>query len=300
MSGADLLIHELTRRQHGLVTRTQLLEGGLSASTVDYRIKSGRLRPIHRGVYQVGPLEAPRYREMAAALACGPGAIVSHRSAAGLWQMLPPPGRDAPVDVIIRTDERRKRPGIRMHRPGGVEPGEIAELEGIPVTSPVRTLFDLSSAVHPRDLERALARAEREGLANRFQLVEQADRWCGRVGIPALRALLQAEGAPALTRSEAEDRLLELLEESSLPRPETNVAVQGHEVDFFWRTERVAVEVDGFAYHSSTDRFERDRLRDAELSASGVQVVRLTWRQLVKEPKAVLVRLAQTLARAGC
>jgi very-short-patch-repair endonuclease len=121
----------------------------------------------------------------------------------------------------------------------------------------------------------------------------------GRPGTPALRALLQYHGSPALTHSEAEERFLALIRKGRLPAPEANVVFGGHELDFLWRSKGVAVEVDGFAFHSSRSQFERDRRRDAQLLVGGIQVIRFTWRQIEAEPYAVLACLAQALARAG-
>jgi very-short-patch-repair endonuclease len=117
--------------------------------------------------------------------------------------------------------------------------------------------------------------------------------------VSELRALLTRERGPALTRSEAEERLLALVRQAGLPAPECNVRIAGHEVDFLWRASRLIVEVDGYAFHGSRDAFERDRRRDAELQAVGLTVVRLTWRRLVHEPEAVVALLARRIAPAS-
>jgi very-short-patch-repair endonuclease len=166
------------------------------------------------------------------------------------------------------------------------------------VTSPPRTLLDLAEVVSPRDLERALAEAQGRGLARHNELLEQIERNPGRRGIARLRDLLQRQEGPALTRSEAEERLLALLRAARLPSPELNARVGGHEVDFLWRDASLIVEVDGYAFHSSRLAFERDRLRDAELQAAGFQVARATWRQIVDEPHALIARIAHALALA--
>jgi very-short-patch-repair endonuclease len=289
-------------RQHGVVTRAQLLEVGLTSEMVDRRVRSRRLRPLHRGVYLhgalIGSLEPARAREMAAVLACGPGAVVSHRSAASLWELVAPRRRDH-IDVTIPGADRGRRPGIRPHRVTALAADEATELEGVPVTSPVRTLLDLAALVRPRTLEQALAEARRRELAA-LEDVATALRRAGRKrGTRALRRLIAGEHIPAFTRSAAEERLLGLIRRGRLPPPETNVRVAGMEVDFVWRSHRVVVEVDGFAYHSSRRTFESDRRRDTRLAASGFQVLRVTWRQLMEEPAPLLVKLAQVLALAG-
>jgi very-short-patch-repair endonuclease len=293
------IIHGMALQQHGVVTRTQLLAAGVSRRSVDGRLRANRLRPLHRGVYLVGPLLPGRGREMAAALACGAGAVVSHRSAAVLWELLPPVGDSCPVDVTVQGRDGGRRKGIRPHKVPDLKPEDVAAVHGIPVTTPVRTIVDLASAVSARELEQALAQAERRQLVTLEELRVLVDRRPGRTGTPALRALLQHHGSPAPTRSEAEERYLALIRRAKLPTPEANVVLGGHELDFLWRSEGIAVEVDGFAFHSSRSQFERDRRRDAELLAGGIQVIRVTWRQIEAEPYAVLACLAQALARAG-
>jgi len=139
----------------------------------------------------------------------------------------------------------------------------------------------------------------RQNLLDRRDLLAPVTRRAGKRGAPLLRALLAEETGPALTRSEAEERLLILIRKAQLPPPETNVHVGNYEVDFYWRRERFVVEVDGQAFHSTTRAFENDRRRDGWLAASGIRVMRVTWKQLTNEPEALLVRLTQALIRTG-
>ncbi len=291
-------IAELGRRQYGVVTRCQLLGAGVPARTVEHAVATGRLRPIHRGVYGTGPVLPPRAVEMAAVLACGDGAVVSHRSAAGLWEILPSPTPPTPVEVTVMKPSRRKM-GIRAYRVLSLPPDEATHIEGVPVTSPGRTLLDLAGVANVRDLEHAVARAERSGLVTPRRIAELFERHPRRPGSAALRALIDGNASPALTRSEAEERFLEIVRRGQLRTPETNVVVAGFEVDFLWRSERLVVEVDGFAYHPVRSAFERDRRRDAVLGTHGYRVLRVTWSQLESEPEAVLVRVAQMLARSA-
>jgi len=290
-------IAAIAARQHGLVTRAQLLAAGLARDAVQYRVKCRRLRPVQQAVYRLGPLVAPLEPEMAAVLACGPRSAISHWSAGTLWRVRPREG-GALVDVTLPFADRRKRPHVRVHRTRQLEPDEVTTFEGIAVTTPARTLVDLSGCLRPRELEQTLARAERLELVSAEELAALIARRPRRRGIPELRSLLAPNGRPALTRSEAEERLLALVRKAQLPPPETNTRFSGFEVDFLWRAERLVVEVDGFAFHSSANRFEQDRLRDARLAAKGLRVMRVTWRQLEREPVAVAARLAQTLALA--
>lgn len=297
---ADDRIVAIAARQHGVVGRAQLLASGLTPRMVASRVAAGRLRPLHRGVYLLGglrgPLEPERAREMAAVVACGTGAVLSHRSAAWLWGVLSRPDPAAPVEITIPTRARRGRPGIRVRRSG--LSGETTRFDGIPVTNPARTLRDLSSLVSAPELDRAAARFERRGLIDPSEMSFLPARHRGRPGAPLLRAALWCGDGPALTRSRAEERFLDLVRGGRLPRPRTNTVVRGHEVDFLWPVEKLVVEVDGFRFHGSRGSFEDDRRRDAELVAAGLRVLRVTWRQIAEEADATLVRVAQALARA--
>lgn len=295
----DERIAALAGRQHGVVTRSQLLTMGVTRRMVDSRLRAKRLLPLHRGVYRLGtlrgPLQPERAREMAAVLACGPGAVLSHRSAAWIWELLPRPVAGASVDVTVPNRARPLRPGIRSRSSTDLSPDETTVRGGIPVTTPGRTLRDLTTAIGFRDLGRATARAERRKLIDADDLQILAARQEGRPGAVLLRALASGKESPAFTRSEAEERFLDLVRRGGLPTPKTNVPVQGHEVDALWRDEGLAVEVDGFGFHDSRTAFENDRLRDAELAAVGIRTMRVTWRQIVDKPNETLVRVAQAL-----
>lgn len=286
----------LAATQHGVVTREQLLSAGVGSNAVDRGVKSARLHGLHRGVYRVGPVIAAHGHLMAAVLASGPSAVVSHRSAAILWGIVGASLRPPAVEVIVRGSDRR-RPGIRIRRIATLAEDEVARRDGIPVTAPARTLYDLAAIVRPRTLERAVAEAFSRRLTDADRIVELMARHPKGPGLRALRAVL-TPGRPVLTRSEAEERFLALLRKARFDPPEVNVVLAGFEVDFLWRTERLVTEIDGFAFHSSPQAFERDRRRDAVLAAEGVTVVRVTWRQLVTEPEAVIVRLARAHTRA--
>lgn len=179
-----------------------------------------------------------------------------------------------------------------------LDPCDVTAREGIPITTPARTLLDLAATVERRELERALAEAEVRRLVSPQQLADLLAVASGRRGATALKALLRNQGGPSLTRSEAEERVLALVRAARLPMPQTNTRIGRHEVDLYWRDERLALEVDGYAFHSSRTAFERDRLRDAELQAAGLRVMRVTWRQIVDAPEAVVARLAQALAQS--
>lgn len=234
-----------------------------------------------RGIYQVGPVTAEHGRDMAAVLACGGTALLSHHSAAALWKVRPQ--HDGDVHVTVSGHDQRSRPGLRVHQSLSLN---AAVLDGLPLTTPARTLRDLATCLPQHQLDRAVEEAQVLRLTTREELL-QLD------GSRALARALHIE--PSLTRSEAERRLLDLVRAARLPRPETNVRVAGHEVDFLWRDHKLVVEVDGFAFHATRAAFERDRARDADLQAAGDRVIRLTWRQIVEEPHAVVARLARLM-----
>jgi very-short-patch-repair endonuclease len=291
----ERLVEALAARQYGVVTRRQLREAGLSEHAIDNLVKRGHLRAIHRGVYRVGPLVAVRAREMAAVLASGADACVSHQSAAVLWELLSPGSAPAAIAVIVRGRHRPVRPGIASHREPTLRADEVTHLEGIPITTAARTVLDLAGLTSSRQLERALARCKRKHPTAWDALPELLRRHPRHVGSRRLRAILGSGTTPALTRSEAEERLLALIRRGRLREPETNVRIHGFEVDFLWRAERLVVEVDGFAFHSSRRSFEGDRLRDGDLVGHGLRVARVTWHHLTNEPEALLVRLTRAI-----
>jgi very-short-patch-repair endonuclease len=233
---------------------------------------------------------------MAAVLACGEGAVVSHECAASIYGVLNP--RPGPVDITLPGRSNRSRSGIRLHRTRSLERVDVRYRFRISLTAPARTLIDLARVLSAAELQRACEEAQVRRLVTLAELRSALDRSPGRRGTAAMRALLEHDSPPALTRSEAEARLLALLRAADLTPTATNTRVGRHEVDFVWRRQRLVVEVDGFAYHASREAFERDRLRDAELRANGYRVIRVTWRQIEDRPEAVIARLAQALAVA--
>jgi very-short-patch-repair endonuclease len=292
----DALILETAARQHGVVSRRQLLRLGVSRDTIERRRSAGLLRALHRGVYRVGPVAGPYAREMAAVLATDGAGVASHRSAAALWGLLPRRDDEEPVELVVVGGGVRRRHRVHVYRVQVLPRDEVTTLDHVPLTTPARTLVDLAGAASGRELERVWAHMERENLARRSDLVEVLARRPRCCGAGKLRALLAPGRAPAFTRSEAEERLLALVRKAQLRAPETNVRIDSVEVDFYWHAERLVVEVDGYAYHASPRAFERDRRRDARLTARGLRIMRVTWRQIAEEPEATLARLAQALA----
>jgi hypothetical protein len=277
----DMLIVAIADRQYGVISTRQLRDAGLDKDHVLHRVRTGRLHHVHRGVYAVGRRGLTHHgRWMAATLACGKGAVVSHRSAAALWGMLTS-RIEACVDISVPSHGgRRKRSGVRMHRSSTLGPDQVTHRLGIPVTVPERTFLDLERMVSPPELRSAARQAAMLGLPIGTDVTHDG------------------------TRSELEFRFLRLCERSGLPPPEVNVRIGPFLADFVWSTERLIVETDGYRYHRGRAAFEADRERDLELRALGYDVMRLTYRQVTDRPtetaSAIRVALAtQSPSRPG-
>lgn len=300
MAGAvDRAIAALAEVQYGVVSHAQLIELGLSEAAIQWRLRVGRLHRLYRGVYLVGHRAAPdRAAEMAALLACLPDAFISHRSAARLWRLLRFVADTQPVDVTVVGREVHGQKGLRIHRVGSIDPGDVSELGPMVVASPARTILELASVLSIGGLESAIAQGLRQDppLFSLDDLAHQIARNRGKRGVARLRQVTQLGGGPQFTHEGAERRILALVRSHGLPAAETNAIVNGIEVDVVWRAARVIVEVDSRRFHLDPIAFERDRLRDAELAAVGYLVIRITWRQLTATPEVVAARLRRTLA----
>jgi predicted transcriptional regulator of viral defense system len=296
------VISDLAGRQHGVVALTQLVDLGLTVRTVDKRVGGGRLHRVHQGVYAVGhPALTADGRRMAAVLACGLDAVLSHRSAAALWDLR----LDERSSIDVTAPNRRGRipKGIDAHRHGSLRLADRTSLKGIPCTTVARTLLDLAGVVGMRQLEKAISEAEVLRLFDLDTMREVIARSRGRRGIARLRLLVsEFDPRTKLTRSELERRFLALCGRAGLPPPEVNVPLAlGRdliEADFLWRDARLIVEADGRAFHDTASAFERDRRRDQRLMLAGWQVIRCTWRQVVDEPADLARTLRKLLATA--
>jgi very-short-patch-repair endonuclease len=236
-------------------------------------MRTARLHRIHRGVHAVGHSQLSKEgRWMAATLAGGDAAVLSHRSAASLWGLLPNrEGSD--IEISVPGDGgRRRRAGIRLHRCPSLLAQHTTRRQGIPVTTPSRTISDLRGAVSPQELRRAQRQADVLGLA------------------PGSNA------SPDGTRSELEYCFLELCRKHRLPAPEVNVRIGSLVVDFLWPGRHLIVETDGYRYHRGRIAFEEDRSRDLRLRTLGYSVIRLTYRQVVDRPEDVAAGLRGALS----
>jgi very-short-patch-repair endonuclease len=299
------MLADLVRRQHGMVSRQQLLGAGLSRDAVRRRVNSGVMDRVARGVYAMGPVRGPLAGEWAAVLGASKGAVLAEWSAARVLELTT--SHDVgPVTLLVPRGASGRREGARRCR--NLLDDEVTEVRGLPVTTPARTLLDLARHGTTRGLEDALAAAVHQRLARGDELRATIARHPTHPGALRLRSLLGEEDqrtAPA--RSEAERRLLALLRRGGLPVPAVNARVHGFELDAYWSRQRLAIETDGVRFHSSQAAFHRDRRRDAVLAAAGILVMRVTWRHLRHEPDATLARIAQALvlrdpdvARCSC
>jgi very-short-patch-repair endonuclease len=297
-SSDDAAIAALADRQYGAVARRQLIALGIGPRAIEHRLAKGRLHPLYRGVYAVGDRALPPEAAwMAGLLAAGPGAVLSHRSAAVVWRIV---RRDGVLVEATTPVARRRRSGLILHT-ADLAPDEVTLHRGLPVTTVPRTLLDIAAVLPRRRLERALDEAEVLRLGDALPLRHLVERHAGRRGVETLRGLLDdAVIGSTATRSELEDRFRALVDEAGLPRPRVNhtVQVRGRlfELDCAWPSQRIAVELDGHVFHGTRSAFERDRARDRMLQAAGWRVIRITWRQLAQQPQAVVSDLVSLLA----
>jgi hypothetical protein len=287
--GIDAAIAALAERQHGVVARRQLDALGVGRGAIDRRLHRGRLCAIHRGVYGVGHRAlSTQGRWMAAVLAAGPGAVLSHQSAAALWGLRP----TARNRIDVTTSRKLStRPGIHPHC-AVLQPDEITTQNGIPTTTPARTLLDLAAVLPKQAVQRAVNEAEVLRLADATAVHDLKARHPRHRGISKLHA---DHHIPALTRSELEARFITFLDVAVLPRPTVNTLIEDMEVDFAWPEHRLIAELDGFEFHATRRAFERDRARDRRLQAHRWRVIRITWRQLHDDPERLAAELAVLL-----
>jgi very-short-patch-repair endonuclease len=285
-------VAELAERQWGVVSLVQVRAAGLGRGAVEKAVRGGRLHRLYRGVYAVGHARLGREgRWLAAVLACGEGAVLSHRSAAAHWGLL------ATEQTCIEVTAARPRRGtatLRVHRARSLDARDTTIHHGIPTTTVARTLLDLAATTTPERLERALAQAERLRLYDHNAITDVIARTNGHRGRTILTHATAQE--PKLTRSEAEAIFLNLAREAGLPDPLTNFTLSAPdlprlEVDFYWPTYCLIVEIDGWETHRTKAAFEADRARDAALTAIGNRVLRFTWRAINNDSATVKRRL---------
>lgn len=277
-----------------MVSRADLLELGFSPRSIKHRIERGRLHPVMSGVYSVGrPQLTGEGRWMAAILACGPGAALSHGSAAALWRI----GRERGswIDVAIRRRSDLRRPGIRVRNRSALPAERIISHLRIPVTAPTQTLIDQATELTPKELERAVNEADKRDLIDPESLRHALSDYAGEPGVRPLRSLLDRQTF-RLSDTELEVLFRPIAERAGLPIPLTKEMVNGFEVDFYWPGLGLVVETDGLRYHRTASAQTRDALRDQTHTASGLTPLRFSRYQVKYEPRHVRDVLSRTAA----
>lgn len=299
MAEVDREIAAVARRQHGVLSIARLRALGLSDRQIRRRVADGRLHTLHRGTFAVGHRALSlRGRWLAAVLAAGPGALLSHRDGAALHDLRAIGDRSL-TEVTVDVRGRRSRAGLCIHR-GRIHPADRTVIDGIPVTSLSRTLLDLAEVVSPTQLQRAYEQAARLELLDLIAIERLLARSNGRRGVGRLRDLLAYDPARAArTRSELERLFLDLVRDASLPNPMVNAVVAGFEVDAYWPRARLIVELDGYAFHSGRAAFERDREKLTQLRLAGLDVLTFTYRQVTECPAWVAGAIDRILSREG-
>lgn len=290
---ADEELGRLAASQQGVVSLAQLRAIGLSKDAIYTRTRSGRLHRLYRGVYAVGHTAlTPRARELAAVLACGDDAALSERSAGFAWALVRRPPRKIHVTC---GRSRPPAPGVIVHR-SRLDEEDRVRLDGVPVTTLARTLVDLADVLPAHRLSDAVHEAE---VQRRFDLAEVEAvlaRMPGRAGRHKLNRVLEQWRPRPFTRSDAEYLFLAFCKRHRLPRPRVNTWIGEQEVDFAWPAYNLAVEVDDAATHYTRRAFEEDRRRDRRLAVKGIQVLRVTWRDLHGDEAELAAELKAVLA----
>lgn len=292
----DRGLAELAERQHRVVSIRQLRGPlGYSEGTVERMVARAHLHRLYRGVYAVGTASVSAHGAcLAAVLACGPKALLSHRSAAWLWGLTR--RQPFPLEVTSPTP-RAPRPPIRLHHARFLMPADRALVAGIPVTSLPRALLDYAATVDSDRLDKGIERAEELGLFDLAAVDELLGRTAGHRGHKPLLRALELYRPPPFTRSGMERRFLDLVDEAGLPKPITGFNELGHELDVYWPEHRLVVELDLYETHGTRAAFERDRLRQEDLLLDDIRMTRVTGPRLDREPRRVIERVRRLLAR---
>ena len=291
----DWTVGALADRQHGVVSREQLLAAGVSAQAIGRAVRAGRLRPLFRGVYAVGHIAVRREGWwMAALLAGGEDAALSHLTAATLWELRT--GPILPVEIITSSARGRKHDRITTHRIC-LGASETLVFDRLRVTTPARTIVDLAGTLSARSLRETIERAQDRRRFHPGQIRASLAHGRRRPATGPLTDLLELMQPDAdNARSHLERLFLALARGTGLPRPEVNRVIGGRRRDFSWPQQRLVVEVDGYRYHSSRQAKRRDHRRDRELTALGWRPIRLTYEEVAFEPNEIARELGALLS----
>jgi hypothetical protein len=294
---ATAAIRALAERQHGVLSTWQLVDRGLSERVVQSRREGGLLVPIFQGVYALGHRRLPREGQwMAAVLACGPGAVLSHFSAGHLWGIC---GSFGPTEVLRRSGgfHLPGHRGVKLHQTRRLESYEVTVERGVPVASMERVLLDLAGRTDAKRVERMLVQASKRDDFSWPRLARILKRTRGRKGAGKLRRIaLEVDPESLETKSPSEVDFLALCRKAELPVPAVNVLVEGHLVDFLWSAQKVVVETDSWSHHGDRPTFEQDHQTDVDLVAAGYDVHRATYKMLERNPVPFLNNIRHALS----
>jgi len=296
-------VGRLVVAQNGVVTLGQLEALGLTEDTVTKRVARGRLHRIHQAVYSLTPkVMTERGRFMAAVLACGPGAVLSHRSAAYLWGLVD--SWEEPIDVTAPNRRGRSPDGVAAHRDGSLQPIDTTTLHGIPCTTVARTILDFAGVEPEWRVRKAVGEAEVLRILDKAKLRALLKRSRRRRGVARLRLILDSiHPQTKRTRSELERLFLGMCARGSVPEPEVNVwllAPNGkrYQADFLWRDQWLIVEADSRRFHDTYSAFVEDRKRQQQLELAGWRVSRCTWEEVEREPRRLAITVKGLISRA--
>jgi very-short-patch-repair endonuclease len=289
------VIRRLAEKQHGVIAHRQLVVHGIGERLIESRVARGQLIPLHRGVYALGHRRIGLYGEwMVATLACGPGAVLSHGTAAQLWGIR---GSRKPIEVT-RVSGHRRPHGVRLHQTRSLPAEHVTIEAGIPVTTIERTLLDMATRLDAKQLEHDLVEADRSRRlrwSKLWRIVAEHGR--GRKGVKRLkRVAAQADPRFADAVSTSEVDFLILCREEGLKMPQVNVLVEGKKVDFYWPKERLIVEADSYGYNGDPRAFELDHQSTVDLEVAGYRVHRTTYKMLESNPRPFLGLVRGSLA----
>lgn len=292
---ATLVIRQLAEKQHGVIAHRQLIVQGLGERLIESRVARGQLIPLHRGVFALGHRRIGLYGEwMAAVLACGPGAVLSHGTAAQLWGIR---GSRKPIEVT-RVSGHRRPHGVRLHQTRSLPDEHVTTEAHIPVTTIERTFLDTAARLDARQMEHDLVEADRSRRL-RWPKLWQAltEHGRGRKGVKRLkRVATQADPRFADAVSTSEVDFLILCRQAGLKMPQVNVLVEGKKVDFYWPKERLIVEADSYGFHGDPIGFEKDHQATVDLEVAGYRVHRTTYKMLESNPRPFLNLVRGSLA----
>jgi very-short-patch-repair endonuclease len=298
IDGRDRVIGRIAAGQRTMVSAEQLYASGIGKRAVEWRVLTGRMHVVFRGVYSFGCGELPPLaREQGALLSCGKHAFLSHQTAAAIWGLAPV--LPAVVEVSVVGRRCGPRGGIRVHEIKKIDRREVGPHEGLWVSSPARAVLEISTTASAKELTRAIDQGLALGRFTPRELDQVLARNRPCRGSARLTAILGDPTATAVSRSKREKALLRLIRDAGLPMPETNVPFGRFELDFYWRREGLVVEVDGETFHRGPGAVRRDREKDLAVKAANLEMRRFTGDHVLKRPSMVLATIAGELARLG-